>query len=203
MGRWHNRGNVRDKMATRWAGEKDWMIKRKEKTSPNDKYKFITYILNKMKLPRNTGNKKQTPRDLGGGDNTIHTRADRPAVQLCGDSNVACKWIHGELAQGTKYKETLGKIQTILHSWWKRKVATPISNIDSFVKHVYREHNQEADHWANKGAQGRRKIVIDRRDDFTTWKGLRGFRDGSFKDNGKSVCGIVIEGVDRKKGDTL
>ena len=40
----------------------------------------------------------------------------------------------------------------------EEKVATQISNIDSFVKHVYREHNQEADQWANVGAQGRRKI---------------------------------------------
>ena len=47
-------------MATRWAGEKDWMIKRKEHTSPSDKYKFITCILNKMKLTtehRKTENK--------------------------------------------------------------------------------------------------------------------------------------------------
>ena len=48
---WHNRGNVWDMMATRWAGEKDWMTKRKEHTSPSDKYKFITYILDNMKLP--------------------------------------------------------------------------------------------------------------------------------------------------------
>ena len=81
-------------------------------------------------------------------------------MQLCGDSNVACKWINGEFAQGVKYKETIGKFQRILHSWWKRGVATPISNIDNFVKHVYREHNQEADRGANMGAQGRRKNDI-------------------------------------------
>ena len=116
---WHNRGNVWGKMATRWAGEKDWMIKRKEYTSPSDKYKFITCMLNKMKLPtehrkiekKGGDKKKKTPRDLGSGDNTIHTRADRPTVQQCGDSNVACKWINGEFAQGTKYKDTIGKIQ--------------------------------------------------------------------------------------------
>ena len=38
-----------------------------------------------------------------------------------------------------------------------RGVARPISNIDGFVKHVYREHDQEDDHWANIGAQRRRK----------------------------------------------
>ena len=52
--------------------------------------------------------------------------------------------------------------QRFLHSWWKRGAATPISNIDNFVKHVYREHHQEADHWADIGPQGRRKIDIYR-----------------------------------------
>ena len=86
-------------MATRWAGVKDWMTNRKENTSPSDKYKFITFILNKMKRPtehrkiekKGRDKIKKTPRYLGPGDNTIHTRADRPTVQLCGDSNVACK----------------------------------------------------------------------------------------------------------------
>ena len=69
------------------------------------------------------------------------------------------KWIHGEFAQGTKYKDTIGKIQKILHSWWKRGAATPISNIDNFGKHVYREHNQEADHLANIGAQEEETLI--------------------------------------------
>ena len=50
--------------------------------------------------------------------------------------------------------------RSTLHSWWEKRIAGPI---DKFVKHVYREHNQEADHWANIGAQGQRKIVIDTR----------------------------------------
>ena len=77
-------------MATRWAGEKDWMIKRKEHTSLSDKYKFITYILNKMKLPtahmkieKKDGDKKykkKTPRYLGPGNNTIQTRGTHSAT---------------------------------------------------------------------------------------------------------------------------
>ena len=114
--------------------------------------------------------KKKTPRDLGPEDFTVHTRCEGPMVQLCGDNDVACRWINGEVAQGTKYKETIGKIQRILHSWWKRRVAAPNSDFDSFVEHAYREHDQEADHWANIGAQGRRKIDIYRKDDPTTWK---------------------------------
>ena len=52
---WHNRGHVWDMVATCWAGAKDWMIERKEHTSASDKYKFITYIQNKMKLPTEHG----------------------------------------------------------------------------------------------------------------------------------------------------
>ena len=48
---WHNRRNMWDKMATCWAGEEDWTIARKKQNSQEEKYKFITYILNKMKLP--------------------------------------------------------------------------------------------------------------------------------------------------------
>ena len=82
---------------------------------------------------------------------------------------MACKWINFDFAQGTNYTETMGTTQRILHSF----AMLPISNIDSFVNHVYREHNQEADHWANIGAQGRRKIVIDRRDQATVWKAIK------------------------------
>ena len=48
---WHNRGNLWDMMAARLAREKDWTMKRIEHPWPSDQYKFITYILNKMKLP--------------------------------------------------------------------------------------------------------------------------------------------------------
>ena len=98
---WHNRGNAWDKMATCSAGKKDWLIARRAQNSPEDKYNFITYILNKMKLPtedRKTENKdkekrlkKRTPSELGSEDITVHTREGGPTVQLCGDSNVACK----------------------------------------------------------------------------------------------------------------
>ena len=116
---------------------------------------------------------------------------------------MACKWINGEFAQGKKHKEIIGEVQRILHSWWKRGTFTPISNIDNFVKRVYREHNQEADHWADIGAQGRRKIDIFWKNVTTTWKAIRGFWDGSFKDDGKRCCGIVIKGVDRQKWMTI
>ena len=46
-------------------------------------------------------------------------------------------------------------------------------------------------------------MIIYRKDDPTTWKAIRGFWDGSFKDNGKGGCGIVIKGVDSEKCVTI
>ena len=56
-------------------------------------------------------------------------------------------------------EEELAQYKRPLHSRWKEKIASPISKIDDVVKHVYREHNQEA-----IDAQGQRKIVHDRCD---------------------------------------
>ena len=71
------------------------MFARKEaKMAPEDKYKFITNILNEMKAPpQNTDKKKtkikergfqkKTPQDLGPEDITVYTRDEGPSVQLC------------------------------------------------------------------------------------------------------------------------
>ena len=61
-------------------------------------------------------------------------------------------------------------------------------------EHVHREHNQEAH---------RSKIDIYRRHDPTTWKAIRGVWDGSFKDDDKSGCGIVIRRVVGRKWVTI
>ena len=37
----------------------------------------------------------KTPTVLGLADTTNHTRDDRLTFQLCGDSDVACRWING------------------------------------------------------------------------------------------------------------
>ena len=71
---------------------------------------------------------------------------------------MACKWINGEFSQGTKCKETIGQIRKTLHHGGRRRVAKPISDIGSFVNHVYREQNQEADNWANKAHKDGEKL---------------------------------------------
>ena len=95
-------------------------------------------------------------------------------------------------------EEELAKFKP-LH--WKRKIANPISKIDDFVKHVFREHNQEAEHWAHVECEGKRKIVIDTRDNSESWKAVKGFLDGSSEDNGKSGCGVVVKGVGQMGND--
>ena len=46
--RWHNRGNVWDRIATDWAGEEDWMRARRRKNTLEDKYQFVTFALDRV-----------------------------------------------------------------------------------------------------------------------------------------------------------
>ena len=108
--KWHNRGNVWDNIATDWAGDDDWISKRKDKTSSADKTEFVTLVLNRMNLStahrKVTGKEKgkqagsKPPRKLGPADATVYTREDGPTAQLCGDSEVVCKWINGKNSLG-------------------------------------------------------------------------------------------------------
>ena len=77
-------------------------------------------------------------------------------------------------------------------------MANLLQKIDDNVKHIFREHN-EADHWANVGAEGQRKVVVDRKSNAATWKAVKGFWDGSCKDDGKSGCGVAIKGSRQRK----
>ena len=95
-------------------------------------------------------------------------------------------------------------IQKTLLQWWKKKIVNPISKIDDFyVKHKFREHNKEADHWANVGVEGQRKVVIDKKSNAHTWKAVKGFWDGSCRENGESGCGVLIKVVDRERWVTI
>ena len=53
-------------------------------------------------------------------------------------------------------------------------MANLLQKIDDYVKHIFREHN-EADHWANAGAEVQRKVVIDRKSNGDTRKTVKGF----------------------------
>ena len=70
------------------------------------------------------------------------------------------------------------------------------------MKHIFREHNKEADHWANVGAGAKKEIVIGK-NNTEKWKAIKGFSDGSCKENGRSGCGVVVKGVDKEKWVTI
>ena len=59
--------------------------------------------------------------------------------------------INGHSAMGQKYKEKNGHIQKMLYSLRKNKKACLVRMIDHYVKHIFREHSQEADHLAKPG----------------------------------------------------
>ena len=96
--------------------------------------------------------------------------------------------------QGTRIP--LGKFKESCTHGGRKGAATPTSNIDNFVKHIFREHKQEADRWADIGAQGRRIIDIYRKDASTTLKYVVSGMEAS-KDDGSSGCGIVIKEVEK------
>ena len=45
--------------------------------------------------------------------------------------------------------------------------------IDDYVQHVFREHDQEADHWASLGAERQRKIVVEKASKYERWKAVK------------------------------
>ena len=120
MWRWHNRGCVWDKVATEWVRDEEWISKRVRCQTLEEKRKFVTFALknvNHSTIPSTkTGRKKKdktgdnVPRTLVPADKTIHIREDGPTVHLCGDSEVAVKWINGQYALGQK-KQRIGHIQ--------------------------------------------------------------------------------------------
>ena len=74
---------------------------------------------------------------------------------------------------GLEDREQLESIQRTLHSLWRRKVAYPVRQVDDYVRHVLREHNQEADHLANLGAEGQRQITVEKGDSTENWMAVR------------------------------
>ena len=109
-------------------------------------------------------------------------------------STVIMLWAKSTKGRSATFKRTF-------NPWWKIKIALPISQIDDYVKHIFREYNREADHWANLGAEGQRKILWTK--EIILKDGVRAFWDGSFQINGRSGCGVVIKGVDRNKWITV
>ena len=128
---WHNRRNVWDKSLRNGQVKKIGWEHENESTR-DDKYQVVTFVLDRTKRSIVHRKKKskgigktikdKTPKDLGPGDTTVHTRVDGPTVQMCGDSNVVCKWINGRYSLGQKNRGPIRQIhQTLLLRVGKRQ----------------------------------------------------------------------------------
>ena len=67
--------------------------------------------------------KTEHPETCGPVDTTVHTRSGGLTVQLCGDSNVACKWINGEFSLRPKYRGEIGLVQRTVHKAVEAEIA--------------------------------------------------------------------------------
>ena len=94
------------------------MRTRKRKSTLTDKYQFVTYVLDRMKLSIEQRKKKskgigekikdKTPRDLGPADTTVHTSIGGRTAIMCGDRNVACKRINDQYSLGQENRRRMG-----------------------------------------------------------------------------------------------
>ena len=184
----------------RWAGAEDWMGRKRQISEKQDMKDFVTYSLvndrptHPERVEINKG--RQGPRKLGWPENAITSRREDLSVYMCGESNVTENGSTGTTGWEKKYRDKIGGIQKTSHSWWKRSVAQPVRIIEDCVKHVFKEHNQEADHLANQGAEGKSKKTIEGVKNTETWKVVRGYCDSSEREDGSSGCKIFINAVD-------
>ena len=87
-------------------------------------------------------------KEIGLHDETIWTRSEGNTVHMCGDSRMADTWINGCFLMANKYRGTIGRIP-----------AYPVQSAET-AKHIYREHNQEADHMAHREVEGVSKVKV-------------------------------------------
>ena len=145
-----------DNLVIEQAQNNDWMTKRDEKNTIEDKRKFVAFALDNMKLcifhrKGKEGSKtkraqSKEPRNLGPADTVVYESFGCATLQLCRDSQVISKWINGDFTVGGKYQKKIGDIQRLVHRWWDQNLARPIVLIGSYVNHIFREHSKEADH---------------------------------------------------------
>ena len=144
-----------DNLVIEQAQNNDWMTKRSEKSTVDDKRKFVTIAQDNMKLcifhrkVKNQARAKRAlskaPRNLGLADTVFYERFDCTTFQLCGDSQVISKWINGDFTVGGKYQKNLARFRGSV-SKVEQNLSRPIVLIGSCVNHIFREHSKEEDH---------------------------------------------------------
>ena len=106
MSRWHNRGCVRDHIASEWSGEEEWSAKRKRCHGVEDNMDSVTFCA----CPCDTCGGPQIENGRRGqgvpdeeGTETLGTTA-----QMCGDSEVVEKGINGSCNVEQQFRGHLG-----------------------------------------------------------------------------------------------
>ena len=125
------------------------------------------------------------PRDLPPFDLGTPIPGESPTLEIKGDNKTIVDWMNGHAKMKTRIG-TVEKVQNPMREWLGHGMRLRQRTTD-WVTHTFREHNEDADLWAGKGAQERAEEWVDTTR--ITWRevtGVCGFGDGSF-DNGR--CG--------------
>ena len=132
---WHNRGTMWDNLVTEWAQNNDWITQRGERSTIEERRKFATFALDKMKLctshekgeepSKGKGAQSKAQRNLGSGDTTVHEKPVCTTLQMCGDNQVISKWTHGDFTVGGIYQKKIGAIQRVLHNGGSKILRDP------------------------------------------------------------------------------
>ena len=112
-----------------------------------------------------------------------------PTLEFRGDCKTIVVWINGHGKLKTR-ECNVEKTENTLRDWWGRKFHLRLRTAD-WATHVFREHNKEADLWADRGPKGRVEEWVDTAR--VVWSeviGLCGFWDGSC-DNVNGGCGLL------------
>ena len=91
------------------------------------------------------------PRKDGPLDETIPARSEGTTVQMCEDRKAAERWIEGYCATGTTQRQDRRSTEDYTFVV-ETRVPYPVQTSGDHVRHIFGEHNEEADHMANLGA---------------------------------------------------
>ena len=127
-------------------------------------------------------------------DKTIYLRGEDRQCSFVG-TDVAGMQIKGQ----TEIQMEISPNPKTTYSRWARAIAHPISKLDDFRKHIFREHYQEADHWANRCAERRRIIIVDKGNNTERW--TERLRRWKLQDQRKKR--VVVKEVDKNKWTTI
>ena len=112
----------------------------------------------------------------------------RPTLEIRGDCKTIVDWINGHAKLKTR-ECTVEKTQNTLPGWWGRGVHLRQRTAD-WATHVFREHNKEADLWADKGPKGRVEEWVDTAR--VVWSEVIGLCGDGSCDNGNCGAGKLI-----------